>query len=132
MTGDGFFNSARKSLDLMANNPSIVMQVVGLGDLINNLARIMVTLLISMFFCRSISEMPQLLFGGIVINPYNPTIVLAIITFVIASVFTNIFGVAIESILHLYCIDEEIARAKNSSTGAEMCPAVFNNLNCRL
>ncbi|CAD8196524.1 unnamed protein product [Paramecium octaurelia] len=125
MTGDGFFHAAKKGLDIMSNNPSIVMQVVGLGDLINNIARIMITLSISMFFFRSISELPQLLFGGIVINPYNPTLLLAIIIFVIATVFTNIFGVAIESILHLYCVDQEIARAKSGSEDAEMCPAAL-------
>lgn len=78
MTGDGFFTSAKKSLDIMTTNPSLVMQVVGLGDLINGLARIMITLVVSMMFYRIIIILPHILLGGVVVDPYNPTLLMAV------------------------------------------------------
>lgn len=78
MTGIAFFESAKNALEIMSNNSSIVMQVVGLGDLIIGMARFMITMIVTVGFYRFITAFPFLLFGGTVVDAYNPTIALAV------------------------------------------------------
>ncbi|KAM3141469.1 hypothetical protein pb186bvf_006333 [Paramecium bursaria] len=125
LTGESFFKAAKRALEIMTNNQSIVMTVVGLGDLLNNITRLMITLIISAFFYQSIIQYPSILFGQVVVDQYNPTIIVAFASFIIASLFTSVYGVSIEGILHLFCIDEEIQRVKDPHQGAKMCPAAL-------
>jgi len=50
---------------------------VGLGDLLNNIARLLITMIVSMSFYRAIPDIPKSI-GGVVVDPYNPTLILAV------------------------------------------------------
>lgn len=82
MTGEGFLFSAKNALDIMGSNISIVMSagkfhiqtnLVGLGDLITNISRLLITLIVAMSFYKTIDTL-----GSVVVEPYNPTTIVAV------------------------------------------------------
>lgn len=60
-------------------------------------------------------------------NPFVPCLIIALITFVVASLFMSVYEMVIDTVLQCYIADEEISQSKGTSamfTDSDMCSTV--------
>jgi len=114
MTGQNFCASAVESWNLMTRNAARFTVVEGIGH--------MFTFLGELFICCTTSFIAYLILTNSsyyqqnLHSPLTPTIVIAFLSFVIGSNFMSVYGIASDTILHCYCMDEEM---NNSAVNAK-------------
>jgi len=117
MTGKNFCNSAADAVGLVFRNPIRFLIVGGLGSVFVAVGRAFISLLTG-FICYEIILNDENLKNTIV-EPIIPSIFCALIGFVVGSNFMSVYGQSSDTILFVFCIDEEIKKLTKEPTN---CP----------
>ena len=118
LTGDNFCTAAKNGFELVMSNPGKFSIISGLGGFFTFLGSICITAgttCICYYIITTSSTYKNNLY-----SPVLPTIFFAIIAFFVSSLFMNIYGIAIDTILQCAIVDEEVHKAENSPP--KFCP----------
>jgi hypothetical protein len=108
MTSENFCSAAKDAFMLILRNPVRFAVVGGFGELFVGIGRACICLL-TMFSCYIILiKTPT--YKNSVMHPEAPTILCRLIAFTIGSTFMSVYGMACDTILHVFCMDEEIEK----------------------
>jgi solute carrier family 44 protein 1 (choline transporter-like protein)/choline transporter-like protein 2/4/5 len=105
MTGKSFCGAAHDAFFLAVRNGLRFGVVHGIGDVFIWIGDLFITFL-SAFIGYLIISHGTL--SSEISSPFYPTICFALLSFVIASNFMNIYGISSDTIIHCFCMDEEM------------------------
>ncbi len=74
MTGKPFFGAAADALEIVTTYKMRFMLIVGLGELITTLGRMIVMITVCFAFYETITNLPGILLGNTVMDPTYPSI----------------------------------------------------------
>jgi choline transporter-like protein 2/4/5 len=121
LTGKNFLTSAKDSYYLIERNKDRFKDLMDLGDIYINIARLSITSFTVMIMYLLLSVK---IFTSIAIFnfPILPTFIVGFIAFIIGSLFVGVYGRATDSLLVTYCLDEEIDNYHNENNEIQRAP----------
>jgi solute carrier family 44 protein 1 (choline transporter-like protein)/choline transporter-like protein 2/4/5 len=104
MRSEGFCKAAQESFFLMLRYAAQFGLVHGIGSLFASIGNIFITALATFFGYYIVMHD----YSGQVYSWIVPCVVFLFVSYIIAHVFMNVYGVSADAIVHCYCMDEEI------------------------
>ena len=121
MLGTDYWESAKSAFELGTRNPVRFALLSGLGETFTFLGKL--------FVCSISALLTYLLVNlqlkEVVQYPWVPTIISGVIGFIVGAVFMGIYGIACDSILVVFCIEEELEKNHGMPRN---CPETITNL----
>jgi len=118
LTGKSFCGAARAAFSLILKNPLRMGVVASIGGIFVLFGKIFVAGITALGAFYTITSLDT--FSTQIYSPFIPTIVIFIFAYVIGAVFMTIYGLAADTILACFIVDEDINSKKNAP--ARHCP----------
>jgi hypothetical protein len=118
LTGKNFCSSAKAAFFLILRNPLRFGIVGGIGSIFVLFGKVFIAAITALAGFLVITKWDR--FNDNLYSPFIPTICIFIFAYVIGAVFMNVYGMAADTILACFIVDEEIHSKKNSP--ALHCP----------
>lgn len=119
MTSKGFWSSSQDAFFLMLRNAARFTIAGGIGDIFVVLGKIFITGITALIGYSIITQYP--VYSQNLTSPVVPTVLMAIIGFIIGSIFMSVYGTVSDAILIVFTMDEEIEKSSGKG-GATNCP----------
>jgi hypothetical protein len=104
--GDGFLSGARGAFNLIARNFVKLTALNVIGSVMMWMGKLLVVVLVSLLaYAYLDGKFPVEGISGV--DPVMPTLVCALLAYLVASLFMQVFELAINTILHCYVADTE-------------------------
>eukprot|EP00331_Platyophrya_macrostoma_P016363 CAMPEP_0176463556 /NCGR_PEP_ID=MMETSP0127-20121128/35961_1 /TAXON_ID=938130 /ORGANISM="Platyophrya macrostoma, Strain WH" /LENGTH=134 /DNA_ID=CAMNT_0017855743 /DNA_START=1014 /DNA_END=1418 /DNA_ORIENTATION=- len=104
MTGEGFCKASEEAFFLAARNVVRLGIVHGLGDLFSLVGEVFISAGTGLFAYTILTNTD---YYKDVLSPALPTMLIVFIAYIIGSNFMSIYGTAADTIIHVFCMDEE-------------------------
>jgi len=118
LTGKNFCSSAKAAFFLILRNPLRFSIVGGIGSIFVLFGKVFIAAMTALAGFLVITKWDR--FSDSLYSPFIPTVCMFIFAYVIGAVFMNVYGMAADTILACFIVDEEIHSKKNSP--ALHCP----------
>jgi len=106
MTGEGFCQASEDAFNLLARNFARFGLVHGFAWLFLVIGQLFITLIAT--FLGNLIITQNSAFSAKLYSPLAPTLIFALISWLVADVFMAVYGVSADAIIHCFAMDEEI------------------------
>lgn len=112
LTGKNFCFSAKEAFFLILRNPIRFGVVNGIGTIFILFGKVFVASLTALAAFLVITRWDK--YSDKIYSPFFPTVVVFIFAYGIAAVFMSVYGLAADTILACFVVDEELSKKKNA------------------
>jgi hypothetical protein len=112
LTGDNFCTAARHAFSLITSNPVRFGLVSMLGEIFIFVGKAFITILAALIGYVIITQSTQ--YSTKIYSPIFPTIAFVIVGYAISELFMSVYGMAANTILHCFCLDEKLQEAERA------------------
>jgi len=106
MTGDGFFKATEDAFHLLLRNAARFGLINGISWIFLFFGKVFIATASTMLGYYYITTSSD--FAGKLYSPITPTIFFALISYLIAKIIMNVYGISADTIIHCFAMDEEI------------------------
>jgi hypothetical protein len=129
MTGESFCQAAQDSFYLALRNAGRFATVHGIGALFVFFGQIFITFVASIIGYAIITQSTY--FQQALYSPITPMIFFILVSLIIAHVFMSVYGVSADTIIHCFCMDEEMNTSAQNTPPA-LREFVDNHVSAKL
>eukprot|EP00828_Plagiopyla_frontata_P032760 TRINITY_DN4262_c0_g2_i4.p1 TRINITY_DN4262_c0_g2~~TRINITY_DN4262_c0_g2_i4.p1 ORF type:complete len:280 (+),score=21.48 TRINITY_DN4262_c0_g2_i4:77-916(+) len=108
LQGKSFCNAARDGFMLLMQNPARMLITQGIGTFFIFIGKIFIasfTTLIGYLIITKVDSIQESVY-----SPMIPTILIFILSYIIGCLYMSIYGMAVDSILHCFILDEQLGK----------------------
>jgi len=121
MTGENFCKAAEESFFLIMRFWAQLGVVHGIGEVFVGIGTLFITVLSTMVGYLIITKTSL---NQDILSPFAPTLVFFFISYVVGHNFMSIYGMSADTIIHCFCMDEEIHEKEG---GAQHAPELLRS-----